>query len=129
VQVGDLVYHGFAGHLLLRDVPSVLKVRILARIEDRIQEVVKRDGVSEDEARERIAKADDERRKWSHRLYRVDPGDVSLYDIVLRIGPMTVGDAVGAIALAARLPAFQTTPEVRKTLAELADRADAEARS
>jgi cytidylate kinase len=129
VQAGDVVYHGFAGHLLLRDVPSVLKVRILARIEDRIQEVVKRDRVSEDEARERIAKADDERRKWSHRLYRVDPGDVSLYDIVLRIGPMTVGDAVGAISLAARLPAFQTTPEVRKTLAELADRADAEARS
>jgi cytidylate kinase len=129
VQVGDVVYHGFAGHLLLRDVPSALKVRILARIEDRIQEVVKRDRVSEDEARERIAKADDERRKWSHHLYRVDPGDVSLYDIVLRIGPMTLDDAVGAIALAARLPAFQTTPEVRKTLAELADRADAEARS
>jgi cytidylate kinase len=129
VQAGDVVYHGFAGHLLLRDVPSVLKVRILARIEDRIQEVVKRDGVSENEARERIAKADEERRKWSHHLYRVDPRDVSLYDIVLRIGPMTLDDAVAAIALAARLPAFQTTPEVRKTLADLAHRAEADARS
>ena len=129
VQKDDVVYHGFAGHLLLRDVPSVLKVRIIASIEDRIQEVVRRDGVSEDEARERIARADDERRKWSHHLYRVDPADVSLYDIVLQIRPMTVDDAVGTIRLAAELPAFQTTPEVKKTLEELAARAEADAKA
>ena len=129
VQSDDVVYDGFAGHLLLRDVPSVLKVRIIAKVEDRIREVVKRDGVSEDEARERIAKADDERRKWSHRLYQVDPWDVRLYDIVLQIGPMTVDDAVGTIRLAAKLPAFQTTPEVKKTLEELTARAEAGAKA
>lgn len=129
VQKGDVVYHGFAGRLLLRDVPSVLRVRINARIEDRIQEVVRRDGVSEDEARERIARADDERRKWSHHLYRVDPADVSLYDIVLQIHPMTVDDAVGTIELAARLPAFQTTPEMKKTLEALAAKAEADAKA
>jgi cytidylate kinase len=127
VQKGDVVYHGFAGHLLLRDVPSVLKVRIIASIEDRIREVVRRDGVSEDEARERIARADDERRKWSHHLYHVDPRDVSLYDIVLQIRAMTVEDAVGTIKLAAQLPPFQTTSEVRKTLEELAAKAEADA--
>ena len=125
VQKDDVVYHGFAGHLLLRDVPSVLKVRIIASIEDRIQEVVKRDGVSEDQARERIARADEERQKWAHHLYDVDPRDVSLYDIVVQIRPMTVDDAVGTIELAAELPAFQTTPEVKKTLEELAARAEA----
>jgi len=129
VQKDDVVYHGFAGHLLLREVPSVLKVRIIASIEDRIQEVVKRDGVSEDEARERIARADDERRKWSHHLYQADPRDVSLYDIVLRIRPMTVDDAVGTIKLAVQLPAFQTTPEVKKTLEKLAARAEADAKA
>lgn len=126
VQRDDVVYDGFAGHLLLRDVPSVLKVRIIADEEGRIREVVKRDGVSEDEARERIARADDERWKWSHRLYQVDPWDVRLYDIVLQIGPMTVDDAVGTIKLAAELPAFQTTPEVKKTLEELAASAEAD---
>jgi cytidylate kinase len=127
VRKDDIVYHGFAGDLLLRDVPSVLKVRIIASIEDRIREVVKRDGVSEDEARERIAKADAARRKWRHHLYQVDPNDVSLYDIVLRVGPMTVDDAVGTIELAARLPAFQTTSEVKKTLEALAAGAEADA--
>lgn len=129
VQRDGVVYHGFAGHLLLRDVPSVLKVRIIARIDDRIQEVVRRDGVSEDEARERIARADEERRKWSHHLYDVEPGDARLYDMVLRIRPMTVDDAVGTIALAAGLPAFRITPEVKKTLEELAARAGADAQA
>ena len=129
VQRDGVVYHGFAGHLLLRDVPSVLKVRILASMEDRIQEVVRRDGVSEDEARDRVARADEERRKWTQRLYRVDPTDASLYDIVLQVRPMTIDDAVGTIALAAELPAFQTTPELKKTLEELAARAEAEAKS
>jgi cytidylate kinase len=129
VQKDDVVYHGFAGHLLLRDVPSVLKVRIIASIEDRIQEVVRRDGVSEDQARERIARADEERQKWARHLYDVDPRDVRLYDMVVQIRPMTIDDAVGTIELAAQLPAFQTTPEVKKTLEALAARAAADAKA
>jgi cytidylate kinase len=129
VQKGDVVYHGFAGHLLLRDVPSVLKVRVIAAMEDRIQEVVRRDGVTEDEARERIAKADHERQKWSHHLYGVDPRDVDLYDVVVRLPPLTVDDVVGTIKFAAQLPAFQTTPEVKKTVEALAARAEADAKS
>jgi hypothetical protein len=42
---------------------------------------------------------------------------------------MTVDDAVGTIKLAAQLPAFQTTPEVKKTLEELAARAEAGAKA
>ena len=129
VQKGDVVYHGFAGHLLLRNVPSVLKVRVIAAMEDRIQEVVRRDGVTEDEARERIANADHERQKWSHHLYGVDPRDVDLYDIVVQLPPMTVDDVVGTIELAAQLPAFQTTPEVKRTLEALAARAETDAKS
>lgn len=129
VQEGDVVYHGFAGHLLLRDAPSVLKVRVIAAMEDRIQEVVRRDGIGEDEARERIARADHERRKWSHHLYGVDPSDVDLYDIVVQLPPMTVDDAVSTIEMAARLPAFQTTPQATKTLEALAAKAEAEAKS
>ncbi len=129
VQKGNVVYHGFAGHLLLRDAPSVLKVRVIAAMEDRIQEVVKRDGVTEDEARVRVARADHERRKWSHHLYGVDPSEVELYDIVVQLPPMTVDDAAGTIKFAAQLPAFQTTPEVKRTLEALAAKAEADAKS
>ena len=129
VKSGDVVYHGFAGHLLLRDAPSVLKVRVIAPMEDRVQEVVRRDGVAEEEARERVARADQERRKWSHHLYGVDPSEADLYDIVVQLPPMTVDDAVGTIKFAAQLPAFQTTPEVKKNLEALAAKAEADAKS
>jgi hypothetical protein len=42
---------------------------------------------------------------------------------------MTVDDAVGTIKLAAQLPAFQTTPEVKKSLEELAAKATVDAKA
>ena len=41
VQKDNVVYHGLAGHYLLQDVPHVLKVRIVADLEDRIAEEMK----------------------------------------------------------------------------------------
>lgn len=46
----NMVYHGLAGHYLLKDVSHVLKVRILANMEDRIQEEMRRENISEQEA-------------------------------------------------------------------------------
>lgn len=106
----NLVYHGFAGHFLLRDVPGVLKVRIIANIEDRVKEQISRDGTTAEQARYTIKKDDEERRKWSLHLYGADPCDSDLYDMVLNVTTMEVQDAVGTIARAVRLPAFQTTP-------------------
>lgn len=115
----NLVYHGFAGHFLLRDVPGVLKVRIIADIEDRVKEGMRRDGTSAEEARYTIKKDDEARRKWSLHLYGADPWDSDLYDMVLNVKSMTVADAVGTITQAARLPAFQTTSQTRETLDHL----------
>ena len=38
VQKDNVVYHGLAGHLFLEGIPHVLKVRIIADLEDRIKE-------------------------------------------------------------------------------------------
>jgi len=118
----NLVYHGFAGHFLLRDVPGVLKVRIIANIEDRVKEQISRDGTTAEQARYTIKKDDEERRKWSLHLYGADPCDSDLYDMVLNVTTMEVQDAVGTIARAVRLPAFQTTPRTLEAIdALLAD--------
>jgi cytidylate kinase len=115
----NLVYHGFAGHFLLRGVPGVLKVRIIANIEDRVAERMRRDGATAEEARYTIKKDDEARRKWSFHLYGADPWDSDLYDMVLNVKTMTVPDAVGTITRAARLAAFQTTPQTREAIQEL----------
>ena len=46
VQRDNVVYHGLAGHFFLMGIPHVLKVRIIADIEDRIKEEMKRENIS-----------------------------------------------------------------------------------
>ena len=43
VQKDNVVYHGLAGHYFLQEIPHVLKVRIIADLEDRIAEEMKRE--------------------------------------------------------------------------------------
>jgi cytidylate kinase len=116
----NVVYHGYAGHLFLRKVPTVLKVRIIADLEARVREAMRRDNTSADEARLVIIRDDEERRKWGLQLYGVDTWDSDNYDMVLNVATMTVDDAVELILHNAKRPCFQTTPESQKILDNLA---------
>ncbi len=105
----NLVYHGLAGHFFIKDIPNILKVRIIANIEDRVKEEMRRKGISEKEAHHLLTKDDEERRKWSMHLYGIDTKDSSLYDVVLHIGNMQVDDAVEILYDISRKSCFQTT--------------------
>jgi cytidylate kinase len=116
----NLVYHGLAGHLLLKEVPHVLKVRIIADLEARVAAEMQREDISASEARSLLLKDDEERRKWTQNLYGVDPKDSSLYDLVLHIHKLAVDDAVEFIVQAAGRPCFETTPEAQRMMDDLA---------
>lgn len=116
IQADRVVYHGLAGHFLAQGVPNILKVRIIANFEDRIKEEMKRENISEKEARYLLHKDDEERRKWSLYLYGINTNDPSLYDIVLHIDRFVVDDAVEMLSGVATLPCFQTTPESQRVL-------------
>jgi hypothetical protein len=119
VQKDNVVYHGLAGHFFLQDIPHVLKVRVIADLEYRVKEEMKRENIPADEARYILKKDDDERRKWGLQLYGRDTLDSSLYDLVVHIKTKKVDDAVGLILYAARMSCFQTTPESQKILDDL----------
>jgi cytidylate kinase len=119
VQKDNVVYHGLAGHFFLMGIPHVLKVRIIADIEDRIKEEMKRENISAEMARYVLKKDDDERRKWGLKLYGIDTSDPSLYDMVLHIKTMKVEDAVKILVDTVNLPNFQTTPESQRILDDL----------
>ena len=55
---------------------------------------MRREHISEKEARHILKKDDEERRKWSMYLYGIDTNNPSLYDIVLHIDNLGVDDAV-----------------------------------
>jgi cytidylate kinase len=120
VQKDNVVYHGLAGYLLLKGIPHVLKVRIIADLADRVANEMAREGVGEEEARSTIVKDDEERRRWTQSLYGVDPWDCHLYDFVLRIHRLAVTDAVDFICQAAGREAFATTPASQQKMNDLA---------
>lgn len=127
VQKDNVVYHGLAGHFFLQGIPHVLKVRIIADLEDRVREEMRRESISEKEAREILLKDDNERRRWSLKLYGIDTWDANLYDIILHIKTMTVDDTVDIIRSAATRPCFQNTPESQRILDDLVLAAEVEA--
>ena len=115
-QKDNVVYHGYAGHFFLQGIPHVLKVRVIADLEDRIRAEIEREGISEKEARHTIKKDDHERRKWSLHLYGMDPWDANLYDLVTHLKTKTMDDVVSLIVHAANLDCFATTPDSKQIM-------------
>ncbi len=124
----NIVYHGFAGHFFVKDIPHVLKVRIVVDLEKRIQNMMERNGVSRKEALGFIHRLDRQRRKWSQKLYGIDTADPSLYDLLVHIDTISVDVAVDIICLKAGSKRFQTTAESLQRIQDLAVAAEAKAR-
>jgi cytidylate kinase len=123
VQKDNVVYHGLFGHFFLQNIPHVLKIRIVGDLEDRVEDEVKREGISADKAREIITRDDDERRKWALYLYEADAWDATLYDLVIHLKTISVDDAVDLICQTRQLPGFQTTSESQQAIDSLVEAA------
>jgi cytidylate kinase len=115
----NIVYHGLAGHYFIKGISHVLKVRIIADLEERANLEMEREGITRTEALQLLKKDDEERRKWSQYLYGTDTGDPSLYDLVIHIHKVTVDDAVDIICHTAALRHFQATPQSKAAMEDL----------
>ncbi|MFC1579657.1 AAA family ATPase [Thermodesulfobacteriota bacterium] len=122
----NVVYHGFAYHFFLGDIPHVLKVRIITDQEDRLAMVMERDELSRKEALRFIDNIDQQRIKWGRKLYGIDVSDPNLYDLVLNTGRITEEDAAEVICRMAELPRFQSTAASRRAMEDLALAAEVE---
>lgn len=101
VKSNNVVYHGHAGHLLLKDLPHVIRVRIIAPMEYRLEHVLKRQKLSKEKALRYIHKKDEERIRWTKFLYGVDWHDPTLYDIVISLEKITIDCACEMVKLIA----------------------------
>ena len=128
VQGDNVVYHGHAGHLLLKGVPHVLKVRVIANMEQRILSAMYRQGLSREEAIDYIDGVDAGRAKWTRYLYGVDWADPALYDLVVNLDQLSVSSGCDVVQAAAGLEEYRTTPESQKVLDDLVIACDARAR-
>lgn len=117
---GNLVYHGYAGHLLLAGVPGVLRVRLIAPLAMRVRTVAEQQGLDRAAAEAHIRRVDEERVRWTKLIYGVDVRDPALYDLVINLEAMSVKSACATVVEAARQPEFIVTPETLKQLSDFA---------
>ena len=119
VQDERAVYHGLAGQLLLRGVPHILRVKVIANMEFRIQAAIDRVHCGRHEAVEFIKNIDKKRDKWVRYLYDVDRNDPLLYDLVVNLDRIDILSACEIVCASASQEEFQTTPESQKRLKDL----------
>jgi cytidylate kinase len=120
VSGGDVVYHGHAGHLLLRGVPGVLRVRLIAPLSMRLRAVMERQHLKPDAAHAYIQRVDEERVRWTRFLYGVDLRDPGLYDLVLSLETMSIRSACSVVVATARQPEFQVSDDTKAKLVDFA---------
>ena len=118
-QEDNVVYHGLAGHFFVKNVSHVLKVRIIAEMEDRAKLEMRREGISESEALRILKNDDKERRKWSLYAFGIDTWDPALYDLVLHIKKITSDEAADLICHTVALEHFRTTPQSQQAMNNL----------
>jgi cytidylate kinase len=119
LQRDNIVYHGMAGHFFTTGLSNVFKVRITADLDYRIKVVMKRENVSQEEAKKLLEDLDEARRKWSLYLYGIDTKTPYLYDVVLHVDCLQVEGAVDLLYNISKRSCFQTTEESKSRLNDM----------
>ena len=111
---GNLVYHGFAGQELIRRVPHVLRILVVADMEYRIEKAMEQESLDQDQAIALIKKDDKKITKWTQQMFGFNWKDPSLYDLVLHIGRIRPESAANAIVDIIESKDFHPTEASRK---------------
>lgn len=110
-QQGPFIYHGHAGHLLLKGLPQILKVGIVASLQFRAQKLVKKENINLEESVRSIKQSDESRIKWVRFLYDVYWLDPSLYDLIINIEYISLETACELIVCTLQQEQFRERPE------------------
>lgn len=110
---GDLIYHGLSGHHLLKGLPAILRVRLIAPMDMRVQALLdSHHQMTAAQAADFIRDVDQDRARWVKVMYDADVNDPNLYDIIINLETHTIESACEVVAAAAAQSRFQITDEV-----------------
>jgi cytidylate kinase len=120
VRGGRAVYHGLAGHLLLKGAPCLLRLRIIAPLEFRIAMAKERLNFTREEAVAHIESTDRDRRRWTQFLYGADWVDASSYDLVINLDHIGVDQACGVVSATIAQGGFEWSTDCQARMDDLA---------
>jgi len=119
-----VVLMGRAGQWLLRGIPHVVRLRVMAPFELRVKRLSKKlSGQMGEQTNPRMvldmARRDDSEKLGRMRyLYEVDLRDPALYDLVVNTEKLSIDAAVELVAAAVQRPECQTTPAGQQLVAD-----------
>ena len=90
IRMGDMVYHGFSGHLILPHLEHFVRVRINAPLSLRLTMTMERLKCNEDDAREYIRSSDEHQVRWARFVYGHDIRNPALYDLNINLGHLDI---------------------------------------
>ena len=121
-----VVLMGRASQWLLRGLPHVLRLRVMAPFDKRVKRLAKKlSGQMGEQTNPRtvqdMAKRDDQEKLGRMRyLYEVDLRDPSLYDLVVNTDKLSIDAAVEMVAATLQRPELVTTPEAQQLVTDRA---------
>lgn len=113
------VYYGLAGQVLLKDVPHVLRVFVIANMDYRIESTMRNFNCNREKAIEIIQKVDKKRDKWVKHFFNIDRRDPLLYDLVINLDHISIENACESISTLAGQKEFEPSPESQKRMQDL----------
>jgi len=93
---GKAIIVGRGGNFIL-PADRCLRIRVIAPMEKRIANVVRKFGVTEEEARQRITHREKARNSFIRQAFNHDARNPQHYDLVLNTGNLTIDECVGGI--------------------------------
>jgi cytidylate kinase len=120
----NVVLMGRGGQWLLRGIPHVLRVRVMAPFELRVNRLTKKlagrmgEQMNPRTATELVRRDDTEKAGRMRYLYEVDVADPALYDLVVNTETLSVTAAVGVIASVVGQAELTTTPASAQLVAD-----------
>ncbi len=124
---GNAVFLGRGSHVLLRDIPGTLHVRVVASPATCIRTLTNQ-GLNPEAAARAIKRTDGERRAFIQFAFGVDWDDPTRYDLVLNMDKLSLQTAVDTVVHLVQSPEFpDVSPEAVRSLASRALSSRAEA--
>ena len=102
---GDVIFVGRGAHVILKDVPNVLRVGVIAGMEDRVTRIMERERLDRAQAEKTVMERDEAREYYFKRYFDIDSPDNSEYyqivintsQVSLEYGTEMVVDALRAL--------------------------------
>ena len=82
-STGNVVLVGRGSQVVLRGIPGIFKCRVVAPFSLRVERIMERYNFTKNEAQDFVVKYDHDRENLIRSIFRSDPNEWSLYDIII----------------------------------------------